>query len=398
MSNKNNKREAKMLAKINKYRNITVKEIIQEVEQEFPNTREDAKKIYNEVKKRTRIKDNIEKVNNILDLKKLLNDRLDKLNNELGVYEIAKSSIDNMKGITSDIEKLKTSMEKSEQDLNKLYEEKNNLKAKLKTVKANTVEEQEIKDKINEVEGKIGKNNSEYKKLLENMQAKEGLKGHEEENQKGLAKKIQKLNDKEIEKEKVEISSKISKCNFAINRLMEGYTYDSVELALDKWEDRSFKGKDTPISKVSEKHREKDKNIDIESLSDKIIKNAEELTGGDSENKLVEVSEFEQKHPRLAKITNWVKNKWNKFRGKDSKQPEQQKEEEKQESSKDSHEDFKKYLREVAEKGLDTVKREEAQTKLEENKKKAYDREKAKFGKDYAEQSYHMQDDDEHEI
>ena len=34
----------------------------------------------------------------------------------------------------------------------------------------------------------------EYKKLLENMQAKEGLKGHEEENQKGLAKKIQKLN------------------------------------------------------------------------------------------------------------------------------------------------------------------------------------------------------------
>ena len=39
MSNKNNKREAKMLAKIDKYRNITVEEIIQEVNQEFPNTK-----------------------------------------------------------------------------------------------------------------------------------------------------------------------------------------------------------------------------------------------------------------------------------------------------------------------------------------------------------------------
>ena len=53
-------------------------------------------------------------------------------------------------------------------------------------------------------------------------------------------------------------------------------------------------------------------------------------------------------------------------------------------------------LKVVSEKGVDKVKKENAQQKFAENKKAAYIRETNKFGKDYADMSY--KEDEEKEI
>lgn len=400
---KDNKRDAKLMAKINKYRGITKDEIIEEVGKEFPDKKKDARKIYDEVKKRIRIKENMGKVDNILELQSELEEKLNRIKSNLGIYETAQSSINDMKKISEDRQPLKISMEKSEVQLSKLNEERRLLKSELDKIENNPEKQDRVsklKAKISDIDLKIDENNSKYSNILREMREKENLEKSEKENQNNIAKKIKKLSHKQLEKQKVELSSKISKCRFAVNRLMQGYSYDSVELALKDWEDRTLTGKDTAISKVSGKNKEvkKDGKMDLDELSDKIIKNAEGLTRGGDENSLVEVSKFAQKHPRIAKITNWVKSKWNKFRNKDEKEEKTKDKEEPSKTSKETHEDFVNYMREVAEKGLKTAKKEKLEEKMQQNRKQAYDREKEKFGKDYAEMSYKNHERGENEL
>ena len=103
---------------------------------------------------------------------------------------------------------------------------------------------------------------------------------------------------------------------------------------------------------------------------------------------MVEVSEFEQKHPRLAKIKKFFTNIRNKIHKKDDNvQEEPEKEENKEEKENkeevptNKHKEFTKILQnmdeyqifDVAEKGLDGIKQEKmeaAKKKLQENKEK----------------------------
>ena len=108
----------------------------------------------------------------------------------------------------------------------------------------------------------------------------------------------------------------------------------------------------------------------------------------EEESSLVKVSDFEKNHPRLARIGKWIKSKWNAIRGKETAEPAQETKdsEEKEIEKKEPEEttkteitstdrdEFRQYLKDVAEKGMKQTARE----KLDAAKQKAYEERAAK--------------------
>ena len=116
------------------------------------------------------------------------------------------------------------------------------------------------------------------------------------------------------------------------------------------------------------------------------------------EKALVAQSKFEQKHPKLAKFFNSVKNIFNRKENKVEKNKEVEEEKEVKEEIKSQRDEFMDYLKQVAEKGMEKQAEDTLKEKFAQNKKEAYKRETEKFGKNYADRSYNSKENDEKEL
>ncbi len=322
---------------------------------------------FKEYQKLEKSKGNIDKVKNVLEYREKAQLFLDDLKKELTIREDIKKA---------DQESLKIEVEliQTEKELESVY-------TQLKDKTLDDEKRAELEAKKSLLIGKIDENNKKY---VENQELlKGGLNRNEE---------LKGYSDEQLQKLKLETSSRISKCNMVANSLVNGLSWDSIDLKLDNWKRYTNKDK-----KLSNKDKTDDKSKPDETKGQS---NGEE-TGKANEEELRKKAEkraqFEAKHPRLAKIGKW----FNKLFGKDKFLPEPTKtklqtEAEQSENKEilDVDKSFKEYIKQVAEKGMDGIAAEEkaarqvaAKEKLAQMRAANRAAEAQKFGQDYANKS-----------
>lgn len=368
---------------------------------------------YKEAKAIERTKQNIQKVDAIIKLQEKLKSEAEKIEKEILEKE-RKIKLS---------EELDKEAEKLETELSNLETERENISKELKN--ATGENKAVLIVKLKEVELKIGKNNEKYQK---NLKTKLDIQKTEKDNDEHEEISLDDLNDKYNE-----LQNKASKCNLAIINLLKGRNWDDIEQKLDNYQNRKFtlkRDKNIKKNKENKENTESNKNIsdkEFERIEKKLkrenekifrnLKKEEFKTEDDIEEKslVTNKSTFAQKHPRLAKIGNWFKNIFRKTKNtiedtkEDTKEPSQDIKTEKEEIKNNKFEDktveqivnsnendFKKYLKEISEKGYDEyiIETTEKRTseKLKEAKKQAYERETKRFGEEYAKKSYDEND------
>lgn len=331
-------------------------------------------------------------------------------------YGQAKSIV-NSKEIDKKIEE---SDKKNEELLTRIDE----IKAKLKNKNLTKNEIENLQKGLKENEKKLDANNKEFLEL--NARRNNNKQSSIEQ---ANGQQFSMLKSDDLKKEYSKVCMKLSRNNFFAKRLLKGYDIESIKIE-DKnidWEAKKYTINAKQIEKIKklkEAAKENEKSIDkSEKTPEKITEEAEKKIGEDvkeimkdkESTALIEVSEFERKHPRLAKIAKFFSNIKNKISNKkendvqvdtdeqkknDEAENNGQKIEEQQENNlqkekevpKNKHNDFIKRLNDmnqyeisdVAEKGMDGIKEDrmsEAKKRLMENKQKS-----AKASKDKYEQ------------
>ena len=202
------------------------------------------KEQYNKLRKLRLIRNNLLKVKNILELRDKLAAEKKKL-----LHEIEKAELEN---------KLNKEMLELEKEYNELCE-------KLNAPDLDKNGKEKLKAKIQENRAKRNRNND----TLSKMKLEEGKKKFKKESLESLKAKSQ------------EISEKIAKCNLACNILMQGRDWKSVELELEKFKGRKFKSSDQNKDKENESS-DKESEPETES-SDKESEPETELSDRESE-------------------------------------------------------------------------------------------------------------------
>lgn len=392
----------------NKYQNgemdVRLEELKNKVSEKTANQEE-----YKEIRRIEKIKSNLKMINNIRELQNKLDEEADRLEEEI---------IKGNDGKT--IAKLDKELEKLEEELNKLNAEKEKIQEKIKASK-DEEEKEKLESKLKDIDKKIEQNNSKYS---ENRKDREELVKDNEN-------KDDKMSLKDKKNKWNMIKNKSVKCELAMINLLNGRDWDCIEKKLDEYKDIKFtsKQKVTNVAKNIKDARNKERTSETSERTSR----SEERTSGTrvrtevSEERKSEVeeramtvkSEFDEKHPILSKIKNWCVNFYKKYidvkyepyddykkrkeqelQGQKTEQTEKTKEITKKNDdriiediikSKDNQ--FKKYLKDYAEKGKEQLAEENRNEKIKKMKEQAYARESAKFGKDYAEKSYHKEEE-----
>jgi len=332
------------------------------------------KEEFEEHKKLAAIKNNLPKVKNILDLRGKLEEQVIELKAEISKRKL--------------IATCDKYIEKLENQMKQLEEENEKLESEMKDPKLTPEKKAEIKSKLEENQNKRQTNNRKFGEIQEEKQ----------KNSKDAEKsKFKDITTEELENKELQLHTNISKCNLACNKLMQGYSWKSVEVALDKFENERLtaKGKNAEkmkknraaakeepekeAEKEAEKEPEKEEEKEAEKEPEKALAKItgwQKLKNGAKAilekidkflfEKDEEKPEKEENTVSETKPTVWQKIKdWFKKEEKDSeKQPEKgpEKGPEKEpikEPIKQSKEDsFRQYLKDVAEKGIDCVEQE----------------------------------------
>lgn len=346
-----------------------------------------------EIKKISIIKKNISKIDNILEYRDLLIAKAKEIEDQIKDFK----EEDGIDKIQNEIIELETKM-------TTMQFEKQTIEEQLKDSSLEEKTRNKLVGKLSDINTKMNENNVEFMKKQQVLD-----KSKENTN------KFKDIDVEALKKTKMELSQKISKCNMIANNLIQGKSWDYVEYTLDNWKNREFKS-DKKIQRdakpLNRESKEKDQKAKEEENVPEVKEDLEENTpevGTDLEA----VSEFDLKHPRLAKIKNWIKTRAqvisNRVRGRkleeieesqEIEKPEKPQETEKSEKTEQPKKDneFKEYIKKIAEKGIDTVEKEDKEEKMKTYKEAAYKREKEKFGKEYAQQSYKTEDDKNKEL
>lgn len=242
-----------------------------------------------EIKKLKALKQNMPQVKNVVEQKKKLEEKLKKL------YEQKKE--------VEDTKKLSEKSNKLEEDLKKLLEEENKIKETLKNPKLTDEQKSKLQTALDKNTLAQKENHNEFSDTQQKLTEK-------------LNSPLQKRNfDKEIQATK----NLISKFNFIGRNLMEGKRMQEITTDLSKWEDKKFTDKEGTAKdkKENSEEPEKQKISKPEKTSDsekgkttkKVEENIEEYEEAiEKEDKdLIKVSEFDEKHPRIAKIKDFFK-------------------------------------------------------------------------------------------
>ena len=227
---------------------------------------------------------------------------------------------------------------------------------------------------------------------------------------KGLGEKreLSTLGKQEIEKKMFETQTRVSKCNLVANNLLNGLNWEQIDMKLDNWKDRKFTSKDESLAKSIEaaKKARKEKvnnfelkiedpnkaEVDLLELAKKAEKEAE-YPEDPKYNK--PALTFADKHPRLARIGNFFKRRFEDIKDRFSKK-EQTIEDIEKDVEKDVEKEgksFKDEIKVIAKVGYKDVRKEELKNdkdlraRYEAMKEANRKAEEEKFGKDYADMS-----------
>lgn len=360
---------------------------IGELQQKFDNksiTREELK----EFEKAKKIKENMSKIENIAEYKEKLEGQLKELKAE---QDRRKSLVD-----------LEKEAKKLDGELSRLNFDRAVAERELKTPDLSDNKRAEIQARLASVKEKMNKNQEAFSKNQLTIAATSKAGG-----------KLAELPDEELQAKRTNISTKISKCHMICGKLVEGYSWDSIDMQLEQWQDRKLTSKKETAEKMrqsaKEDKKEKAERPDPEAKKEEKAPLKREGTGKErpiatpvpeakkdekaeqkedkEEKSLVEVSEFDKKHPRLAKIKNFFKRMGqsikNTFTDKEEDLEQLDKETESEEKkepvsktidpevkAKEEADDFRAYIKSVAEKGMREADKERLEAKREALKQK----------------------------
>lgn len=198
------------------------------------------KEEYQELKRLNAIKANLPKVKNILELREQLETQRKEINEEIKLREqIEKKEKEN--------EDLEAKMAKEFDNINKQNEKLVELlKSGKLSEKQKEVAKIKIKENEDKLKGNVSKRQENNKIFGDNLEEIGKLKKQLEE--KG---KFNGISTEDLRNQVTQTSSNISKCNLACNKLMQGYSWQSVEVALDKF-DEKFTAKGENAAKIKE--------------------------------------------------------------------------------------------------------------------------------------------------
>ena len=281
-----------------------------------PTTPEEYRKA--EVEKK--IRENLPKVEKIIQTKKTLTERLEKLIQDKEKYD---KGIERKKELGQQEKQLEEEASKLDEEITKLASRRNEIYDLM--MKASPEEKAKLEEELKQNQEVSKKNEGKYGANREKFN-----KNQEELKNMLTNSKPEKDYDKKIQTTK----NMISKCNFIGKNLMQGKRMDDITVDLKNWKDRSFTDKSketktkTEASKTEKKGSAPVKHSDKEHHEEKNIKdtldNDKPKKDENKDNKPAKISEFFEKHPRLAKIKNFfvktfntVKNKLTKKDAKD---------------------------------------------------------------------------------
>ena len=250
---------------------------------EYKEGKENQKSKEKELNKMKALKQNMPQVKRTMDLKEKLENKLKELNAQKKEVEATK--------------KLGEEGKKLEEDLAKLIEKENKIKEALKNPKLTDDQKKILQDELSKNALAQKDNHMKFSKNQLDLSAK-------------LNSPLQKKDfDKEIQATK----NMISKCNFIGRNLMEGKRMQEITVSLNKWDDKKFVDKTEKTKKAMEntepaepKAPETNKEPKDNEISD--YEKGVQQSIDEEDKDLVEVSEFDQRHPRIAKIKNFFKN------------------------------------------------------------------------------------------
>ena len=358
----------------NKFKNGDRDKEIIELQDKFSNKTIN-KEEYDILQKYLKVKSNLDKVKNILEYKKKLKNQLNKIKQEKDKRALFSKS-------EQEKEKLNKRKEMLESQL-KLYESRlEGINKALKEKGLTKERKEELEKSKKECIMEIDNNNSLY---VVNMQEIKKLDDQKTEDKN----KLSDIPDEVLEKKSMEISTKISKCNMISSNLMKGASWDSIELKLDNWKDRKFTRKVDEKNILDYKKEEKltEEKLTEEKLTEEKLteekpteekpteekpteekpteeKPTEENKTEESKNKFMMVlSGFAMKHPRLAKLgrsirdgfvglVQRIKDAGNEEEIIEEEKPAEEKPEQVNEEKTSIDNNFKKYIKDIAENGL----------------------------------------------
>lgn len=341
------------------------------------------KEEYKEYEKMMRIEKNYSKVRNVIRYKQDLEELKDKI-----AEELASRSNSIKDGLKNEM-----SMEHLEKALIVLKAKQKEISEKLKDKGLSEQERRKLENELSECNREISKNNLMYSEAY--AKAKNGSK------EPTVKDKLSSMSEVELKTTYRKVCIQISKCNLYGNNLMKGRKFEDVK-AMDlntDWEndDREYKldlknlkakGKETKKIRENKDAVKEEISKSVKGIMGKAkVANqdigTEEMTEEEEEKALANISEFDQKHPKIAKIKNWFKNKIAKVKEKwESSYEEEEEQEGKPNDGNSKHHDFVKTLQDlekyemydIAEKGIDGLKREKmakAAEKLLQNQQNA---------------------------
>lgn len=296
-----------------------------------------------------RQKANIQKVDNVLEYKAKLEKQLSDI----------KAEQERRKGLLD----LKRESKNLEFELHTLKLRQASINQSLKSPNISEEDKQGLKHELTEVNAKINRNQELFSKNYTNIQNVSNIKG-----------KLAEISSEDLANNATSISSKISKCNMICGKLIAGYSWDSIDMKLEQWKDREFKAPKGTAEKMRGAMETEGKYNFSKLYNDKespFYKEKEEKEA----KSLIEVSEFDQKHPRLAKIKNFFKKMGRNIKEAFVGEPDvndNKEEEDKQvvEVKKSDKDDFREYIKSVAEKGMKEADRERLEAKKKATQEK----------------------------
>lgn len=364
------------------YKNGGIDSIINDLTAKGISTKEEKK----EYRKLTKIKEKMPQIDNVVEYRNKLKKELNDLKKEISVRENLEKAGKKQEELSAKIERYQ-----------KRYED---IVKQLKNDKLDP-------DKRKQLENEKSLINEDMPKVQDEMTKQEKVLG----NGLGEKRQLSDLSKEELETKRFDIQTKVSKCNLVARNLLDGLSWEQIDIKLDNWKDKRFKSVDnkleTEIEALKRKREEKVNDFKLDIKEDGLDYKKEDGLNYKIEEKTNKPDlTFADKHPRLAKIGNFFKGLKDRFIKKDQPEmsekynPEITTVEEKNEKE---EKPFKEYIKEIAEKGIDgvneeekTAKRRELKAKLEEMRAVNRKTEAEKFGQEYAENSdYRTNNDDE---
>lgn len=293
-----------------------------------------------------------EELNKYKRLKKII-DNFPKMDNifkyQENLVKYQESIIDELKRrdfIHSKKEETESYIDKLEDDSQKLKDKILDANSRLRDPNISESEKENLSNSLEDYKKKLGETYLELSKIYPSQNKPEKNK-----QDKKVYTKFGKLSNEDLCAELEKSSIQISKCSLYLTKLSKGEGLDGIKLREEKIDWKKFVASERQADKMRNLESAQKEPLTLQTQIGNFVSSvigepepqpqptsepqpqpASEPQPQPSSKELTEYNDFDKKHPRLAKIKNWFKDKFNKIRNRNNLELEEEQNQEPEES------------------------------------------------------------------